>query len=66
LPEVAGKAAIYVNPEKPEEIARQLKKILTNPKLAIKYQKLGPIRAKKFSWAKTAKEFIEVFKDATI
>jgi len=66
LPEAGGKAVIYIDPKKPEEIGRNLKKILTIPKLTYKYQKLGKIQAQKFTWKKTAAEFIKVFKSATI
>ena len=37
LPEVGGKAAIYIDPNNPEEIKEQIKKVLLNKKFAEKY-----------------------------
>lgn len=62
LPEVLGHAGLLVNSEKEEEIARAIQKILVQPKLAEKLSKQGLLQAKKFSWAKTAQETLEVFK----
>ena len=62
LKEVCGKAAIYVNPYKPDEIASGTLKVL---KLSdSNYQALvekSLEQAKKFGWKKVAKETVEVY-----
>lgn len=64
LPEVAGKAAILVNPRNEKELAQKIKLVLTNPKLSSSLRKKGPIQAKKFSWQKAAAETLKLFKKA--
>ena len=61
LPEVIGKAGILVNPRKEEEIAKAMRYVLTNPKVAKQMIKKGSKQAKKFSWRKTAEETLKVF-----
>jgi len=62
LPEVVGEAAILINPFKPEEIASALKMILSDQKLRQRLIDRGYERVKLFSWDKTAKEYLELFK----
>ncbi len=61
LPEVAGEAAILVDPFKVNEIADGIKKAIRG---RIGLIKKGLDRAKEFSWEKTAKETLEVYKEA--
>lgn len=66
LPEVAGKAGIQVDPKNIDEIAKNIKSVLTMSK--IDYNKLvkrGFSQAEKFSWEKTAAETLEVFEKCT-
>ena len=61
LPEVVGNAGLLVDPEKPEDIAEKIKKVLSMNK--IEYNKLvdkGLKQAKKFSWEKTAKKTLDI------
>lgn len=61
LPEVAGKAGIYINPYRIESIAEGIKKVLEMPEK--EYNKLvsaGLEQVKKFSWEKTARETMEI------
>src|SRR5258706_752859 len=62
LPDVAGSAALYVNPENTESIAEGIKKIFNDLSLRKKLQKGGIIQANKFSWQKTAEETIKAYK----
>ncbi len=62
LPEVVGKAALKANPEKPEEFANAISKIVSDTNLAKELSKMGYERAKQFSWEKTAKETLSVYK----
>lgn len=62
LPEVAGDAAIYVNPDSIDEIAEEVGKLLKNDELRGKLSNKGLEQAKKFSWEKTARETVDVYK----
>jgi len=61
LPEVAGNAALLVDPEKEEEIVKTLKKLLSNKKLQASLKKRGLERIKEFSWERSAKETIKIY-----
>lgn len=61
LPEVAGKAAVLVDPNKVSEIRGALKKVLTDQKLRENLSKEGIEQSKKFSWGKCAKETIKIY-----
>jgi len=53
MPEVAGEAALYVDPNSVEEIADALKK-MDNETVRAHFISLGRIQKTKFSWSKTA------------
>lgn len=64
IPEVAGKAGLYIDPDRPEEIAKAVKKVLLMGNK--EYNKLSSecqAQAKKFSWEKTAKETLSVLEN---
>ena len=54
LPEVAGDAALYFDPYKPEELADRLVQVVDN-EVSERMKKRGLERAKKFSWRSTLK-----------
>lgn len=54
LPEVAGKAALFVNPDSPEAIANAMIQVFKEPKIREKLIEESRIQRKKFSWDKTA------------
>lgn len=62
LPEIAGEAAIFVDPENSEDISRGLLEIIRSKKTRDKYIKLGFEQIKKFSWKKTIRETVNVYK----
>ena len=64
LTEVAGSAALLVEPEKEASIAAALKKLLTSPGLQASLRKKGPTQAKRFSWETCARETIKVYQGA--
>ena len=61
IPEVAGNAAIMVNPLSTEEIKTAITKIANSPALRQRLVVKGYLQAKKFSWDKTAKETLKVY-----
>jgi glycosyltransferase involved in cell wall biosynthesis len=60
IPEVAGDAALYFNPEKPEDIANKMLKIM-HPETRNLLISKGMVRSKIFSWDLCAKETLAVF-----
>lgn len=54
LPEVAGEAALYVSPDRPEELAAALKMISAEAAERARLVALGRERLKDFSWRQTA------------
>ena len=61
LPEVAGDAAILVDPQNPNAIARAIITVLKDDTLKRELSERGVEQAKKFSWEETAQAFLEMF-----
>jgi glycosyltransferase involved in cell wall biosynthesis len=55
LPEVAGEAALYVNPNSTDEIANAMKQLALHPDLRKSLVLKGHLQREKFSWDNTAK-----------
>ncbi len=62
MPEVGGNAALYVEPEKPKEIAKAVEKIFENEKLKKELSIKGIEHAKQFTWEKALEKTIQVIK----
>jgi len=62
MPEIAGNAAVLVDPKNDDEIAGKILEVLENEKLQSELKKKGLARAKEFSWEKCAKETFKVLK----
>ena len=63
MPEVAGKAALLVNPLSVEEIADAMEKVATDEHLRAKLIQLGKERKCAFSWDKSAQQFWNVIQE---
>ncbi len=63
LPEAAGDAAMFVNPEKTVEIENALEKVITDEKLRETLVEKGYKQIKKFSWEKAASETLRVLEE---
>ncbi len=61
LPEVAGDAALLVNPQSPEDIAHAVKVMMERPELRWQLIQRGLKRVKMFTWEKTAKETLKAY-----
>jgi len=59
LHEVAGTAAMFFNPDKPEQIAKALDKLINNVPMQNKLVTAGLERATNFSWEKCAQETLD-------
>lgn len=63
IPEIAGSAAILVNPNKPFEMAVALSRLINDPKLYKTFVSKGKVRASLFSWEKSANETLRVLEE---
>jgi len=63
LPEVAGDAAIQVNPNDADAFAAEIIKVLTHPDIADKMQEDGYEQAQKFRWKKAAEQTLRVYRE---
>lgn len=63
LPEVAGDAAILVDPRDTQDIAEAIKKVAYNRSIYYQLKNKGLQQVQKFSWQKTAQETLEVYKE---
>jgi len=63
LPEVAGEAAIMVDPYNITDIVGAMEQVLTNQELQNSLIKKGLEQARRFSWEKAAGEYLEVFRN---
>ena len=56
LKEIGGKAALYFNPDQPQDIANKLDKLILDQDLQEQLRERGLEQANKFSWKKCAQE----------
>lgn len=61
LPEVVGDAALLVAPDKEDEIAGVMEKVLSDRALSEQMAQKGLERAKMFSWEKTAGQTLKIY-----
>jgi len=61
MPEVAGQAAVLVDPHKPEEIANAIGAVLTHEHLRARLRNAGFKRAGEFTWERTAQKTLVVY-----
>jgi glycosyltransferase involved in cell wall biosynthesis len=62
LPEVAGGAAILVNPEDPEELGQAMVSLLDDPHAREQARSRGFVRAKSFSWSDAAARTLALYR----
>lgn len=63
LPEVAGDAAVMVNPENVFDIARGIREVLTEESLREELVARGHRQARSFHWDRTAREVLGVYEE---
>jgi len=63
LPEVVDEAAMFVNPENVFDIARGIREVLLNDDLRAQLIRAGYEQARRFSWSKTAREVLEIYRE---
>lgn len=66
IPEITGEAALLNSPEDIEALTENIRKVLLRPALAKKMSLAGKKQAKLFSWKRTARETLVVYKRAAV
>lgn len=64
LPEVAGDAALLVDPNSTDELVQALARVLTETRLAREMREKGIHQAGKFIWSRTAELTVEAYQQA--
>lgn len=65
IPEVAGDAALLVDPLSADAIGDAIKQILTDAALAASLRERGRRRAAQFTWSRSAQQTLEVYREAS-
>jgi len=63
MPEVAGKEAILINPQQPEEIASAILQLENDNNFYQQQVSYGLERVKRFSWKNTAEEYVKLYQE---
>lgn len=63
MPEIAGEAAVLVEPMNIVSISNNINKILSDKEYSSKLVRKGHIQAKKFSWDLSAKKMYDIYKN---
>ncbi len=63
MPEIAGDAALLIDPTKPEAILGAVEKVMNDPVLAATLSKKGQQRATVFSWDNMAESYINLYRE---
>jgi glycosyltransferase involved in cell wall biosynthesis len=64
LPEVAGDAAVLLDPLRSEAIAEAIRSVLADPALSSNLGRRGRVQASRFSWQRCAQETLNVYHEA--
>ena len=62
IPEIVGNAGILIDPDKPEEIFRAMREVLSSRELQLELIKKGFEKSDQFDWKRTAEKTLEIFK----
>ena len=66
MPEIAGKAAILVDPFKPEEITRAMISVFSNKALQEELKQKGIEQASAFSWRSMAEKILRIYTETVV
>ncbi|MFN2589211.1 MAG: glycosyltransferase family 4 protein, partial [Actinomycetota bacterium] len=64
MPEVAGDAAVFVDPLDVDSIADGIRRVAEDDELRQRLRRAGPARAAEFTWERTARRTAEVLRRA--
>ena len=63
FPEIGGEAALYFDPDRPEQLVDQLGRLITDQALRRRLGDDGVLRARDFTWAKTAEAHAALYRE---
>jgi glycosyltransferase involved in cell wall biosynthesis len=66
LPEVAGDAAVLVNPEDAEELGEAMVRVLEDQTLRATLKEKGLKRAKQFTWERAARQTMALYRELCV
>ncbi|BBI36175.1 glycosyltransferase family 4 protein [Cohnella abietis] len=66
LPEVAGEAGIYIDPDKVQELTQAMRRLSVESGLRESLIDLSKIQAEKFSWNKAADQLLEIYEKVMV
>ncbi|MDP2660763.1 MAG: glycosyltransferase family 1 protein, partial [Dehalococcoidia bacterium] len=66
LPEVAGEAAILVDPHDSDGLAAAISRVLDDPNLRARMREAGLAQSSHFDWDSTARATVEVYREASL
>ena len=64
LPEIAGDAALCVDPYSADDIANGIERVLGDPAMAARMRSMGLLRARQFTWENTARRTVDAYRQA--
>ena len=63
FPEAAGEGAVYVDPNKVDELAWALRSVLSDSQKLQEMAQKGSLHVEKFHWCKTTENLVELYRD---
>jgi len=63
FPEIGGEAALYFDPDRPEQLVDQLGRLIADQPLRLRLAEVGAARARDFTWAKTAAAHAALYRE---
>jgi len=63
FPEIGGEAALYFDPDRPDQLVDQLGRLIGDPALRLRLGEAGALRARDFTWAKTAAAHATLYRE---
>lgn len=66
MPEVGGEAAVYCNPYEVESIVNALERVVMEDAFRLECERKSVIQAEKFTYEKTAKEILEIYRGLSV
>ncbi|MFH0943629.1 MAG: glycosyltransferase family 1 protein [Planctomycetota bacterium] len=63
IPEVVGKAALVFPPDRPDMLKDAILQVLRSPGLAALLRKKGRRHARKFTWEKSAEQYLQLYEE---
>lgn len=61
LPEILGDAAVYFNPDSPQEMAEKIHLVFTDKKVYNRLQESGQAQVRKYSWDRMGRETLALY-----